>query len=241
MAPTPAQGFAYLTTSRAFSNGVIALPGHILHRIQLKTPLPLEAGLTFAANLIEHPATLCGVELRIPRRLSAEEFNHFNRRYIAALQASGFPTDPTNPAARTNVVPIDIPPTEPVLTAFTFAQLGISKTLDFLLSGKPELGPNGVIAPNSTSTEAIIEKALSVLNDLRTTALELGASPGATTLHIYTRHALHPIADLLAHAAYEHIPSDPPTEGPDNVPFEFEADLRRITREETIEPTTQPL
>jgi hypothetical protein len=227
-------GFAYLPdTGKTFSRGVMALEGHTLHRVTLN--MPMEAGLLFAANFIKNKAAFCACELRIPTRLTQPEFAVFNQRFIAALQAAGFPTDPTNPAARTNMVPRDNPPSDARLTAFTFATPGTSATRDFVISGKPEIDGTHVIAPNDTSQAGMQAKAEFVLNDLQRTAQQLGANwADITAAHIYTRHPIDTILPLFEGMNVTHIPGDPPVTGPNNIPFEFEADIRAITHEQTV-------
>jgi hypothetical protein len=229
----PSTGFAYLPdTGKTFSRGVIALEGHTLHRVTLN--MPMEAGLLFAANFIKNKSAFCACELRTPTRLTQSDFAVFNQRFIAALQAAGLPTDPTNPAARTNMVPTDSP-TDAILYAFTFATPGISTTRDFVISGKPEIDGTTVIAPNDTSQAGMQAKAQFVIDDLKQTAQQLGADwASITAAHIYTSHPIDTILPLFEGIAVTHIPGDPPVSGPDNIPFEFEADIRAITHEQTI-------
>ena len=239
MTPLPSAGFAFLSTNRVFSSGVVALEGHAFRRITLTNPLPMEAGLQFAAQTIQRagrpPEALCGCELRMPCRLTREAFSVFNRRYIAALQDAGFPTLPVNPAARTNMAPLVDPPAEAVLAAFTFTVPFAGRTRDFLISGKPELAtaPDRVIAPRDSSPTGVQAKADFVFAALRDTVRELQVRwSDATAAQIYTRHPL-PWIDAPP-ALVTHIPGDPPVLGPENVPFEFEADVRSITFEETV-------
>lgn len=242
-----AGGFAYLpSTGRTFSRGVIALEGFVLRRISLMDPLPMESGLDFAAEFIRAEGrpleAFCGCELRVLKRLSREEFSDFNRRYIAALRSSGFPTDPSNPAARTNMVPATDPPRAAVLSAFTFAVPGTSLSTgpDFLISGKPELAsdPDRVIAPGDTSPSGIRMKAAFVLEELRRTVQELGAQWESNTVgQIYTKQSVADLEGVFASAGLPltlctHVPGDPPVFGPDDIPLEFEADIRSITVEE---------
>jgi hypothetical protein len=239
MIELPEGGFACLPLeTMAFSRGVAPLPGHALRRIRLLKPLPLEAGLHFAAEFIRNAlrpiAAFCGCELRIPTRLAFPDFQRFNARYIAALQAAGFPTSPINPAARTNMAPLSDPPTGGVLHAFTFTIPSVNHG-DYLISGMPELASPHVIAPRDTSPSGMHQKAAFVLNELLTTVDALGGQwERATAMQIYTRHPLDPVLDLLQSIPFQHIPGDPPLSSPDGTLFEFEADIRSISVEDTV-------
>jgi hypothetical protein len=245
----PEGGFACLpATGRTFSGGVIALDGYVFRRVQLRVPMPMESGLEFAAGLIRRNgrplAAFCGCELRIPARLPPAEFSEFNRRYIAALRAIGFSTDPANPAARTNMAPLTHAAEDALLSAFTFAVPGTprSKCADFVLSGKPELAsdPDRVIAPRDTSPTGMQAKAAFVIQELQRTVQQLGGQwTNLTAAQIYTQHPLDHLKDLfeaagLPLALCAHLPGDPPVFGPGGISLEFEADVRSITHEEAV-------
>ena len=238
---SPEGGFACLPfASRAFSLGVIALPAHALRRIQLRVALPMEEGLRFAAEFIRGAGrpveAFCACELRMPERLGIAEFAQFNKRYVAALRAGGFVTDPANPAARTNMAPAMDPPADAVLHAFTFAAPASDMDgADYVISGMPEFDPPRVIAPGDVSREGMRTKAAFVVESLRKTVEVLGGEWGrATAMQVYTMRPVEDVADLLPATAMTHVPGVPPLCGPEGVPFEFEADVRAVSYEEMV-------
>ncbi len=243
----PAAGFAYIADPRSpFSNGVIALDGHVLRRVHFRTPLPLREGLAFSAGFIrrqDRPLTsMAACELRIPARLTRPGFSAFNADYVAALRTHGFTAGDSNPMARSNMAPRFNPPAEPVLAAFTFAvpQTAASASRDFVISGKPEIAanPNCVIAPGDVSPAGMRQKAEFVIDELRRRVNDLGGRwADITGAHIYTRQSLDPIIDILAanglvDIAPALIPGEPPVEGYGDFHYEFEMDVRAISLEQ---------
>jgi hypothetical protein len=245
----PEAGFAYLRDSgRAFSQGVVALEGFVFHRVQLRQPLSLEAGLKFAAEYLRTACrptgALCGCELRMPHRLTRPDFRSFNRRYIAELQGNSFVTDPVNPAARTNIAGVSSSALDATLATFTFTvpRHRSGRGRDFLVSGKPEIAdaPDRVIAAGDGSSSGAQQKCAFVLKELLYVAQQLGASwHRVSAAQIYTRRSLAEFSGTLASFGLDpsicaHIVGDPPVAGPGDVPLEFEADVRSITIEEIV-------
>ena len=103
----PKGGFQFIKGSGPYSSGAVASPGYeVVHAIF--NPLPqlwdafaiIESHLREAGQPLE---ALCGMELRIPKALSIEDFNEFNQPYIERLKQWGTHVDGLNPVARTNV------------------------------------------------------------------------------------------------------------------------------------------
>jgi hypothetical protein len=60
----------------------------------------------------------CAIELRIPKPLTRDGFDQFNRGYVEQLEKWGLRVNEQIPAARTNVAPEMEPPSGPCLHAF---------------------------------------------------------------------------------------------------------------------------
>ena len=115
----PQCGYQFLTGIAPYSSGVIADPGHEIVHVTLATPLPWYDGLHAARDHLEQQGltqkSLCAVELRCPRPHTMGGFVDFNRDYRALLEEWDLLVDKWNPVARTNVAPVDNPPTETLL------------------------------------------------------------------------------------------------------------------------------
>lgn len=234
-------GFAYIPLpSRPFSAGVIALRSHALVRVCPRAALSLQAGLALAASHLGAEGlplgALAALELRMPAALSGEDFAAFNQRYTAALRESGFLAGDAIPIARSNMAPLFDPPAETRLHAFTYAapRAGAGG-LDFLISGKPELGAAGTIAPGNVSPSGIAAKARFVIAALQETTAALGADWHAiTAAQLYTMHPLDGAMAVLAECGMftpglTLVAGAPPVLG-----LDFEIDVRAVTTERVV-------
>ena len=83
-------GFRFLPGSPVFAGGAVAEPGFaIVHALLSRWP-PLEQGYELVERHLQtlgRPMqALCGMQLRLPRQLSIEEFTAFIAPYIARLE-----------------------------------------------------------------------------------------------------------------------------------------------------------
>lgn len=221
-----------------FSSGVRAEPGFALRRVRFLKPLPIAVGLALARSIIEAAgrpaAALAACELRSPLPLPRDEFLAFNDRYLAALLANGFPGHAPFPIGRSNLAPILSPPVEPVLFAVTFTvPARDAGGRDYLISGKPESSPQGVIGGDDVSDAGMVVKAEFVMAELRARVAELGVDWSAITgAQCYTVRPLEPVlrtvlADLpLAWGGLTLVPAHPPVTG-----LYFEVDIRSVFEE----------
>jgi hypothetical protein len=243
-------GFAYLTDPGSpFSAGVGALPGHELTRIRLHRPLPLDQGLELAAKLLaaagRPPTALAALELRAPKIMSRQEFSTFNGRYLEALRSRGFVTGDGVAVARSNMVPAYEPPSTDFVAAFTYAApsgAGATGGRDFLLSGRPEFAtnPDRVIAPGDISAAGMGQKAEFVFGQLRQTVNNLGRQwSDVSDVQLYLTQPLESVMPALKAAGLAGstlilAPGSAPVIGFDEVRYEFEADIRRVSDDRVI-------
>ena len=85
----PERGFRLLSGGAVFAGGAVALPGFEIVHAVFKPWVPLEVGYAAIASHLESVGrplqALCGMELRLPRQLSVEEFQAFNGPYVERL------------------------------------------------------------------------------------------------------------------------------------------------------------
>src|ERR1700681_4947856 len=78
---------------RPFSGGAIADEGYDLVHARFDRPLALEAGLAAAGQHVVAAGrtvqSIAGLELRVPKPLTAGEFESFNQRYVTSLKRLG--------------------------------------------------------------------------------------------------------------------------------------------------------
>ncbi|MEJ8570732.1 2-amino-5-chloromuconate deaminase CnbZ [Microbaculum marinum] len=235
-------GYRYVSGVFQYSGGVAALPGHRLVRVRFSTQLPLVEGMKRAESITAsqgRPAkAICAFELRSPAPFTEAGFRTFNELYVGQLDAWGVIDGDRNPVARSNVCPMNAPPPEPSVHAFTFAVQGDGPP-SAAISGSAE-APEGkvnyrdhIVALGDTSKPALLKKAEFVVNEMerRFHALDFRWSD-VTTSQIYSVHNIHPLMSrdlLLGGAARSELVwhfCRPPVVG-----MEFEMDCRIVHEE----------
>jgi hypothetical protein len=232
----------------AWSEGVVAAPGHHIVHVTLRRPSPYVLGFEAVADHLKaegRPATaLCAIELRIPSPLTLEGFRAFNEDYFDRLASWGLTVDGLNPVARTNVAPVvEIPP-EPSLYAFAYAAPASSARRTFVVAGAAELRDNSlqpetIVRRGETGVDAMQEKAAHVMEVVDRRMRALGATWGdATEVSLYTAHELDGLikrsilsktGPAARHGVRWHL-SRPPIDG-----IEIEVDVRGVGRQVFIE------
>ena len=240
----PNGGYRFLPGIEPYSSGVIAEPGFEIFHVTLLRHLPWYDGLLAARrymesiNLTQH--ALCGVELRCPEPHTISGFIDFNREYRALLNSWAIPVAGENPVARTNVAPVEAPPSETKLFGFSYAKPSETEATTFVIAGAGELptrklDEQRIVRLGEVTPEAMLDKARCVVDIMRTRLKGLGAiDEHPTIIDVYTAH------DLRASLAEVLIPGLPAAAGvgirwfyvrPPIVNIEFEMDMRSVRQE----------
>jgi hypothetical protein len=182
---------------------------------------------------------LCGMELRIPKVLSREAFDEFNRPYIERLKAWGLDVAGANPVTRTNVAFETNPVSEPMLAGFYYTMPSTGSGETFVLSGAPEIASrNGgvqIVARGDTSADGLRQKLECILQVLSAHMSEMRLSwEVATAVNVYTVFDVHPflaaiLLPLLGRASHAGITwhyARPPVSG-----LDLEVDARAVRSE----------
>ncbi len=201
-----AGGYAYLPGGIAYSQGVVALPGHAVSTGRFAEPVPLAQAFERIAGFLAAQgrpfAALCALELRSPEALSFEAFGRTNARYLKLLAARGIALGTGSPVARSNVAPVSAGPAGLSVHAFSFTvRMADAPLRSFVVSGSSEWPQDGrfpedVYRYGETSPEALNDKARWVLDavERRMDQLQVGWED-ATLTQSYCEHDVH---DFLA-------------------------------------------
>jgi len=194
--------FTFIRGIGPFSAGVRAHPGFAIVHAAFRPFVPLARGYELVERHLRELSrpiqALCGMQLRIPRPLSREGFEDFNRPYIEKLRGWGLEVDGANPVTRTNVALEVSGVAEPSLAGFFYATPAPRDVPSWVLSGVPEIasrdGAVKVVAPGDTSAEGLRQKTQCILDILarHLTELRLGWDQ-ATAINLYGVHDLHPL------------------------------------------------
>lgn len=244
----PAGNYAFLTGIAPYSAGVTAQPGYEIVRAVLARPVPWQEGFT---RIEEHlkglgrpRSALCAVELRSPAPFTFAGFAAFNGEYQVRLAEWGLLRDGVNPIARTNVAPAVNPPTQPSLYAFSYTAPTTHNLPTFIVAGagdlrdQADLSPAAIVRPGEISTDAMAEKAVTVLGVMEARLFGLGMTwTDVSGVGVYTVQPVYPILESpLLPSLHESTGcgihwhySRPPIAG-----LEFEMDLRGVRVEERV-------
>jgi hypothetical protein len=201
--------------------------------------LPLEQGYALVEahlkSLGRPMHALCGMQLRLPRQLSAGEFSEFNAPYVARLKAWDVLYDGQNPVSRTNVSPALNAPRDPSLHAFSYVVVSDRNTLTFTMSGMTERGSGtSVIALGDVSPDGMQRKLAHVIAVVTGRLAELGFDwRDATHVELYAAEEIPGAMAALAAKATGAMPRGvrwhygrPPVVG-----LDLELEARAIARE----------
>lgn len=185
---------------------------------------------------------LCGMELRIPRVLSRDEFEQFNAPYVEQLKNWGIEIAGVNPVARTNVAFESNPVSEPMLAGFYYTMPSNQQFETFVLSGAPEIasrdGGVQIVARGDTSPEGLRQKLDCILNVLGAHLSEINLKwEMATAIELYTVFDIHallpnvllPRLGAASHAGVTWHYARPPVRG-----LDLEIDARAVRSELVI-------
>lgn len=235
----PERGFRLLSGGAVFAGGAVALPGFEIVHAVFKPWVPLEVGYAAIASHLESVGrplqALCGMELRLPRQLSVEEFQAFNGPYVERLVRWGLMVEGRVPVSRTNVAPTVDPPEVPGVHGFSYTVPADSPGGNFVMSGMTENSPSGVVAAGDTSAAGMRQKVEYVVRAVTRRLDQLGVSfNDASHVEFYGSRGLEAlISDLVipaagrgAHRGVRWHPGRPPVQG-----LEIELEARNVARE----------
>lgn len=203
-----AGGYRYLPSVFQYSAGVAALPGFQLEQVQFTQAVPLDRAFAFAEQhlkAIGRPTTaFAHCELRSPSQFDDQSFIDFNRRYVRQLAKWGIYTEERdgqaaiNPVARTNVVPLNHPPAEVSMVAFSYTVLtGVAVSDSFVLAGGGDARKGSepyrdrIVAFGDTSPAGLRTKVAFVVGEMTRRLASLGLDwKHATAVRAYSVHAI---------------------------------------------------
>ncbi len=239
MISRPDGGFRFLPGSPVFAGGAVAEPGFAVEHALLARWLPLEQGYAVVErhlrSLGRPMQALCGMELRLPRQLTPDQFTAFNAPYVARLDAWGITHERLNPVSRTNVSPAAGAPGEPALHGFSYTVPAAVSHTTFAMSGMVERGPGGsVVALDDVSAAGMQSKLAYVIGAVTDRLAELGLQwRDATHVELYSGADIPGAVAQLAQRASGALPRGirwhfgrPPVVG-----LELELEARAVLRE----------
>lgn len=239
-----AGNYSFIRGIGPFSAAVTARPGFEIVHAAFNPFVPLASGYQHLErhlnDLRRSVNALCGMQLRIPKALSRQGFDEFNRPYIDRLKAWGLEVEGANPVTRTNVALEVNQVTEPMLAGFFYTIPSDGRAATWVLSGVPEIASRDganvqIVARGDTSLAGMRMKTECVMQVLSAHLAEMGARwDQATTVNLYTVQDMHPLmaSTLLpalgraSHAGVVWHYSTPPVTG-----LDLEIDACAIRRE----------
>jgi hypothetical protein len=231
----PEGGYSFLPGNPVFAGGAVAEPGHTFVHALLRRWLPLEAGFDAIERhlaSVERPLrALAGIELRLPRQFTQQEFAEFNAPYVERLKRWNLLIDGFNPISRTNVVPGAAPPDEPSVHAFSYSVPQVSGIRGFVMSGMTE----GTVAQGESNGDGMRRKLAQVVSTVSRRLEDLGVGwADATHIDIYSTNdfgsslgsLLEPALGSSLRRGIRHHYGRPPVIG-----LELELEARGLQRE----------
>ncbi|HLH78138.1 MAG TPA: hypothetical protein VKV28_15145 [Candidatus Binataceae bacterium] len=203
----PRGNYRFVPGIAPFSSAVIADPGFEIIHARMRELTPLDPGFALVDQCLQaasRPRTaLCGVHLRLPKPLTSQGFDEFNRPYIEGLRAWGLEVEGANPVARTNVALEVDPPERPCLAGFFYTVPASHAAPTFVVSGTPEVQARSaagrqIVAAGDVSPAGMRLKAQCVLEVLEKRLSELEMNWGTvTSINLYTTADIHPLLPTL--------------------------------------------
>ncbi|TCH99502.1 hypothetical protein EJV46_02155 [Roseococcus sp. SYP-B2431] len=211
------RGFRYVPGVYQYSAGVAAEPGFRIERVRFADPVPMAAGFSRIAAVLEaagRPRTaFCACELRSPAPFTEQGFADFNKIYGGVLTEWGIFLDGDNPVARSNVCPEIAPPAEPSFHAFSYTVPDGGAAPSFVVAGSGESQEgkanyrDHAIALGDLSPAGLLSKGQFVLGEMERRMKALGFGWADTTgVQVYTVHDLHPFlaSEIVRRGAARH-------------------------------------
>lgn len=196
----PAGTYGYAPGIRPYSGGVRATPGHEIEHVSLlAVPQWREGFAAIDDHLAERgmPRTaLCAIELRCPQPHSFGGFSAFNEEYRGVLSDWGLLDGDTNPVARTNVAPVEHPPGDTTMAAFSVTVPSERSQPSFVIAGagdlvdQADLRPEAIVGAGDAATPSWERRANQVLDEMeaRMATLDVAWSD-VSTIDVYCAQA----------------------------------------------------
>lgn len=203
----PSGSHRFLPAISPYSAGFAANPGFEITALQLGEDISLHDGFRRIDRELARRnlplSALAGLQLRSPALFSFPEFEKFNNEYNNLLNERSLIIDGVNPISRTNVIPLDDGPSQPIIHLAFIVHPSISLGgEDFVVAGAGEipgnLDPKNIVAHGDLSPSGMNEKVncvLDIMNE-RLNALDKDNSQ-PRTVNIYTIHEIANLANLI--------------------------------------------
>ena len=231
-------GYIYLPAGFPFSSGAAAMSGFEVVHAVFRRPVLWRDGFAAMEKLFvseERPKqALCGVELRCPAPMTPDGFHEFNIGYRAILEDWDIIIDGVNPVGRTNVSPVQNPPSETLMYGFSYTVENAAAEPSFCGAGGGETTDDGIVAEGDMSVDGMRAKACRVMDIMEARLSGLGMTwEQVTDVNVYTAaengdwltSELMPRMGADAYHGIRWYLSRPPIIG-----LDFEMDLRGVRR-----------
>lgn len=183
-----AGGYRVLPEGAVFCGGVVPMEGHEIVHVLLQPWIPLEAAWGFIESYLKslgRPVqALCGMELRIPRQLTLDDFRAFNRPYAEQLTKWNLLLGPYSAVCRTNVVPARDAPVQPVVHAFSCCVPSGTGGTTFCVSGAADIDARGQIIAAGDVSPVGMRQRLQYCVEVITKRLEMLELDWSAATHI---------------------------------------------------------
>lgn len=236
----PNKKFSYIPAINAYSSGVTPAAGYSLVGLRFDKPTTFLKAIEYLDKYLPtvglDPTNIVSFEFRSPKPFSFNGFGDFNEVYYNELKRRNLLIDSINPIARTNVSPVYMQITEPLLFGLHVLKESNTPNKDYVVAGSGEvdgaLDPNNIIARGDLTPSGLEKKARFVLEEMRNRLLALrNEYVMPTEVNVYTVHEIAGLPALideylpgLAKSCINIWVSAPPI-----IEVEFEMDLRRLS------------
>lgn len=181
MLDNEAGAYRVLPGGAAYCGAVVPHDGFEVVRVQLRPWLALERAYAFIESHLQgigRPVrALCGMELRIPRALSIDQWSSFNVPYLDRLRKWELMFGELSGVCRSNIALALHAPDATSLCAFSYTAPASAKGMSFLLSGQADIDAKGkIIAEGDTSPPAMQQRARFTIDSVGARLAELGLS-----------------------------------------------------------------
>jgi len=154
-------------------------------RVQLRPWLPLERAYAFIEEYLKNVGrpvqAFCGIEMRVPARLTFDQWSTFNVPYLEQLRKWGLMHGALSGVCRSNIALALHPPATTSVCAFSYTAPSSAPGATFCLSGTADIGPDGIIAEGDTSPPAMQKRDRYTIDVIGSSLEKLGFSWQDTT------------------------------------------------------------